>query len=88
MKLSNTTSSANDAEMSFIDALERAYTHISRYPNTGSPRYAHELNLPILGPWSTYRYPYLVFYIEQSDLIDLWRVLNGHRYIPVWIADP
>jgi toxin ParE1/3/4 len=74
--------------MSFSDTLERAYTHISRYPNTGSQRYANELNLPRLGSWSMTRYSYLVFYIEQSDLIDLWRVLHGHRYIAVWIAEP
>lgn len=30
----------------FVDALEAAYMHIRRVPATGSPRYAHELNLP------------------------------------------
>ena len=32
--------------LGFVDALEQAYTHIARHPATGSPRYAHELNLP------------------------------------------
>ena len=29
---------ATDAALGFIDELERAYTHISRHPGTGSPR--------------------------------------------------
>jgi hypothetical protein len=45
MKLSNTTPSANDTEMSFIAALERAYIYISRYSNTDPPRFAHEFDL-------------------------------------------
>ena len=73
--------------MGFIDALERAYAHISRNPSTGSPRYAHELNLPGLRSWPLTHYPFLVFYIEQSDHIDVWRVLHGHRDIPVWMID-
>jgi toxin ParE1/3/4 len=36
------------AALGMIDALEKAYAHIARHPATGSPRYAHELNLPHL----------------------------------------
>ncbi|MDR2880959.1 MAG: type II toxin-antitoxin system RelE/ParE family toxin [Azoarcus sp.] len=71
--------------LGFIDALEKAYTHIGRHPATGSPRYAHELNLPGLRFWSLTRYPYLVFYIEHADHIDVWRVLHGQRDIPAWM---
>jgi len=39
------------AALDFIDALETAYTHIARQPATGSPKYAHELNLPGLRLW-------------------------------------
>ncbi len=79
---------AAEAALGFIDALERAYTHISRHPSSGSPRYAHELNLPGLRSWPLTRYPYLVFYMEQSDHVDVWRVLHGHRDIPAWMAEP
>ena len=34
------------ATLGLINALEKACTHIGRHPDTGSPRYAHELNLP------------------------------------------
>jgi toxin ParE1/3/4 len=77
-----------EAALGFIDALERAYSHISRHPSSGSPRYAHELNLPGLRSWPLTRYPYLVFYLEQPDHIDVWRVLPGHRDIPAWMAEP
>ncbi|WP_062196765.1 type II toxin-antitoxin system RelE/ParE family toxin [Caldimonas taiwanensis] len=73
--------------LGFIDALERAYTHITRHPATGSPRYAHELNLPGLRTWPLTRYPYLVFYVERPDHIDVWRVLHGQRDIPAWMQE-
>ncbi|MFM8769945.1 MAG: type II toxin-antitoxin system RelE/ParE family toxin, partial [Rubrivivax sp.] len=68
---------AEAAALGFVDALEKAYAHISRHPVTGSPRYAHELNLPGLRFWPLPRYPYLVFYVERADHVDVWRVLQG-----------
>ncbi|MHB9101896.1 MAG: type II toxin-antitoxin system RelE/ParE family toxin [Sulfuricella sp.] len=65
--------------------LEQAYKHITRHPATGSTRYAHELDLPGLRSWPLKRYPYLIFYVEQSDHIDIWRVLHGQRDIPSWL---
>lgn len=76
------------AALRLIDALERAYTHISRHPATGSHRYAHELDLPGLRCWPLARYPYLVFYVERPDHIDVWRVLHSHRDIPAWMQEP
>jgi toxin ParE1/3/4 len=78
---------AEQAALGFVEALERAYTHIGRHPATGSPRYAHELNLPGLRSWPLARYPHLVFYVEHSDHIDIWRVLHGQRDIPAWLVD-
>ena len=74
--------------LGFIDELERAYRHISRHPATGSPRYAHELNLPGLRAWPMTRYPHLVFYVEHTDPIDVWRILHGQRDIPAWMQSP
>lgn len=79
---------AEQAALGFIDALEQAYAHIGRHPGTGSSRYAHELNLPDLRVWSLTRYPYLVFYVEQPDHIDVWRVLHSQRDIPAWMQEP
>jgi toxin ParE1/3/4 len=73
--------------LDFIDALERAYRHISRYPASGSPRDAHELDLPGLRFWPLQSFPYLVFYLERDDHLDVWRVLHGQRDIPVWMRE-
>lgn len=75
------------AALDFIDKLEQALAHIGRYPATGSPRYAHELDLPGLRFWQTRRHPYLIFYIEQTDHIDVWRILHGSRDIPRWMQE-
>lgn len=71
----------------FVDALEQAFRHIQHQPGSGSPRYAHDLNLPGLRFWSCKRYPYLVFYVETEARIDIWRVLHGSRDIPAWLQD-
>lgn len=80
--------SAIDAALGFIDALERAYSHIGRHPATGSSVYASELNLSGLRFWPLSQYPHLVFYLERSDHVDVWRVLHGKRDIPAWMREP
>ena len=79
---------APDAALGFIAALERAYSHIGRHPGSGSSRYAHELNLPGLRFWPLQKYPHLIFYVERSDHVDVWRILHGHRDIPAWMREP
>lgn len=69
----------------FIDAVEQAYEHIGRQPVSGSPRYAQELNIPGLRVWPLAGFPYLVFYVDRRDHVDIWRVLHGRRDIPAWL---
>ena len=71
--------------LGFVDALEVSYAQIGRQPAVGSPRYAHELNLPGLRFAPLRRYPFLVFHFERDDHIDLWRVLHAERDIPAWM---
>ena len=78
---------AEQAALGIIDALQKAYAHIARHPATGSPRYGHALNIPGLRCWPLTRYPYLLFFMERDDHIDVWRVLHGKRDIPVWLAN-
>jgi toxin ParE1/3/4 len=77
---------ANAAAMGFVDSLEAGYAHIARSPATGSPRYAHELKLPGLRAWPLSKYPYLIFYIEREQYIDVWRVLHMATDIPAWMT--
>ena len=67
---------------SFLAALEKAYSHIQRNPGTGSPRYAHALDIPGLRFWPCQCFPQMVFYVEHDDYIALVRVLHGSRDIP------
>jgi len=78
--------SAKDA-LGFVDELEKAYVHIARHPASGSPRYAHQLGLADLRFWPLGRYPYLVFYVERDEHIDVWRVLHEQRDIPAWMNE-
>lgn len=76
---------AGKAALGFIDALERAYSHIGRHPGAGSPPYALELDLAGLRAWPLKGYPHLVFYVEHAGQVDVWRVLHGQRDIPSWM---
>lgn len=71
--------------LGFVDALEKAYAHIARHSASGSPRYAHQLGLADLRFWALGHYPYLVFYVEREEHIDVWRVLHQQRDIPAWM---
>ena len=79
---------SESAAIGFINTLQRVYVHIGRHPATGSPRYAHALNLPGLRFWPMKRYSHLVFYVEREEHIDVWRVLHSQRDIPTWMHEP
>jgi len=74
--------------LGFVDALERACAHIARHPAAGSSRHAHELNLPGLRAWPLKRYPYLLFYVERDDHVDVWRLLRAERDVSAWLWEP
>jgi toxin ParE1/3/4 len=71
--------------LAFIDALEAAIQHVAAHPQSGSPRYAIELDLPDLRCWNLKRFSYLIFYVDGEDEVDVWRVLHGQRDIPEWL---
>ena len=73
---------APEYALAFVDAIQQAYEHIQRHPKSGSPRYAHELDIPGLRFWQCKRFPYLVFHMERSNTIEIWRALHTHQDIP------
>lgn len=77
-----------DAALGFVDALEKAFLHIGRHPAAGSTRYAIELQLHRLRSWPVAQYPYLVFYVECDEHVDVWCVLQSQIDIPAWLHDP
>lgn len=74
--------------LDFIAAMEHTLERVAHHPLAGSPRYAHELDLPGLRYWRLTRFPYLVFYVDRPDHVDVWRVLHATRDIPKWLRDP
>ena len=72
----------------FIDALERATSHLGRHPASGSSRYAQELGLAGLRGWPLNRFPHVIFYFDREDHVDVWRILHGRRDIPAWLREP
>lgn len=81
------TEAGEAVALRFADALSAAFGLIGRQPGMGSPRYAHELNMTGLRSWTLKGFPYVLLYMEQSDAIDVWRVLHGRRDIPAWMQD-
>ena len=73
---------SKQATLGFIDELEQSYRRISAQPRIGSPRHGYELALPGLLSQKLNKYPYIIFYYEQDDHIDVWRVLHEKRDIP------
>ena len=77
-----------EVALGFIDTLEAAHDLIARHPESGSLRYGYELGLPDLRSISLKRYPYIVFYRDQKDHVDVWRVLHGKRDSPPSMHEP
>ena len=75
-----------DVAVKFVDALRDAYRAIAARPATGTPRYGHELEVPGLRSRKVARFPFLIFYLEREDHIDVWRVLHAQRDIASWLS--
>ena len=71
----------------FLNALEKAVTHIQRTPGTGSPQYAQELGLPGLRYWGLSKFPFSLFYIEQADYLWVIRLVHVSRDMPASLQD-
>ena len=67
----------------FLDALEKAVAHIERAPGTGSPRYAHALDIPGLRFRLVGKFPFALFYLEHEDCLLVIRLVHMSRDIPV-----
>lgn len=76
---------AEKTGLAFIDALQQAFTRIAHHPAIGSPHYGHQLDLAGLRHWPVKRFPYLVFYLELDEHVDVWRVLHAESDIPAWM---
>lgn len=79
---------APGAARTFVQALEAAYRLISAHPSSGSPSYVERFGgPPRLRGWALKGVPYVVFYLECADRIDVVRVLHGRRDIPALMRE-
>ena len=76
-----------DTALAFVEQLEQTNYRISHDPAIYSPRWGTELNLPGLRSLRLSKFPCVIFYIEQADHIDVWRVLHAQRDIPAYLQD-
>lgn len=74
-----------DVAADFANQLEDSLIKITRQPNIGSPRFGHLVQIPELRHWPVKNFPYLVFYIEKENRIELARVLLSSMDIPSWL---
>jgi toxin ParE1/3/4 len=71
----------------WIDALQAGLNQVGSHPATGSTRYTAVLQLAGLRFWPLKKFPYLIFYIERDDHVDVWRVLHAERDVPAWLSE-
>ena len=73
--------SLEQVALSFINALDQAFSQLSRYPQMGSPRPEYDLDLNGIRSWSLKRFPHLIYCEIQGNHIELWRILHPKRDI-------
>lgn len=76
-----------DVAHRFVTTVERATISIGKTPRRGSLRFAYDLEIPDLRCWPLTRYPYLIFYVEHADHVDVLRLLHTRRDIPATLTD-
>ncbi|GGE53475.1 plasmid stabilization protein [Agaricicola taiwanensis] len=74
--------------LGFVRDLEQAFLFLAENPASGSPRYGFELDIDELRGWPLKRHPYLIFYMDREDHVDVWRILHAQRDLPQWLRAP
>lgn len=76
-----------DIALAFVHSVEHAYWQISRLSQTGSSRYAENLEIPGLRFRKMEKFPYLIFYVDLGSRIEIWRVLHEKMDIRAWMQN-
>jgi len=76
-----------DVALRFVDAVEAAFLAIADRPRAASPGWSERLKIAGLRSRPVARFPYLVFYKEHVDWIEVWRVLHAQRDIPASLGE-
>ena len=76
-----------DVALRFREALRDAYRAIGDRPAAGSTRYADLAGIRGLRSRGLNRFPFLLFYLEYEDRLDVWRILHAQRDIGKLLAE-
>jgi len=76
-----------DTAVDFVHEIDACMQRIERFPEAGSPRYADMLDAEGLRFAVVARFPYMVFYFERPDFVDIVRVLHQHQDIPIILTE-
>ena len=71
----------------FADSVDTAIRRVARHPAAGSPRYEELTKIAGLRSRQLRQFPYLVFYIEHPDHIEVLRVLHAERDLMAELSD-
>lgn len=74
--------------LGFLDEVQAAVKLISSGPGIGTLRYSYDLDIPGLRAFPIRRFDHAVFYVEDDDVVDVWRILHTRRDIPATFEPP
>ena len=77
-----------DVAVDFLQDFDDAIDFISEFPGSGSPKYGYEPSLAGIRFWPMKKFPFLIFYIETEQYIDVWRVMHSGMDILTGLHDP
>jgi toxin ParE1/3/4 len=73
--------------LSFSESVDLALKHILAFPASGSRRYGEMFDIPSLRSWRLERFPYILFYVERSDHLEIIRLLHQHSDILILLQN-
>lgn len=76
-----------ETALRFVDAVEAAFRAIADHPGAASSLWADRLKIAGLRSRPVARFPYLVFYTEGGQHVEVWRVLHARSDIPARFGD-
>lgn len=82
------SAAGTDVAVNFLHDFESAIELISNFPAMGSPKYGYEPSLAGIRFWPMKKFPFLIFYLETEQQIDVWRVMHGKMDITAELHDP
>ena len=77
-----------EVALRFADDVEKALHLLARQPGLGSHRHAALLRWPAIRSWPLRPWPFIMLYQQQSDHLDIVRVLHGARDISASLVGP